>query len=229
MIDLTTWNLTIPQQTAETVISTQHLNNGYHSHYFRQNPDGSVTFWAPVEGSTTKGSSFPRSELRETSRDGRPLFWRYSSADNYLSAVLSINKVPSEKKIIIGQIHSKDEPGSMRDPLVKIRYRQVKGVGRVEAVLRKRPGDKNCVSTLLVDQVSLNDRFGYRIRLSPSGKLRVTASTSKGANGSLQHQLSGKWKKQSLYFKAGVYVQDNAGPKTEGGQVTFYWLNTAHL
>ena len=30
------------------------------------------------------------------------------------------------------------------------------------------------------------------------------------------------------YFKAGAYIQDNYGPKTEGGRVTFYWLNSVH-
>lgn len=227
MIDLTTWDLSIPTPSLISYITTHQLNNGYQSRYFKQNADGSVTFWSPVTGSASKGSGFPRSELRETHPNGVRAFWRYPEADNKISAVLTIDRVPSASKVVIGQIHSKDEPGSMRDPLLKIRYRQVDGIGRVEAVLRKRPGDKLCETTLLVDNVQPGDRFGYQARLTTDGQLRVVSSTSDGDFGKLAADVS-PWKQQSLFFKAGAYVGDNSGSDSEGGQVTFHWLNTAH-
>ena len=44
MLDLTTWNLSIPTDPSPTTISTAQLNNGYKSGYFRRNDDGRVTF-----------------------------------------------------------------------------------------------------------------------------------------------------------------------------------------
>ena len=65
MLDLTTWNLSIPTDPTPTTISTERLNNAYESRHFRRNADGSVTFWVPVTGSRTADARYPRSELRE--------------------------------------------------------------------------------------------------------------------------------------------------------------------
>ena len=70
MIDLATWNLTIPVGVPATVISTPLLVGGYQDHYFKSDA-ASIFFWAPVNGSTTPNASYPRSELRETFGDGK--------------------------------------------------------------------------------------------------------------------------------------------------------------
>src|SRR5215211_5122437 len=47
-------------------ITAAQLTAGYsNALYFYTGPDGAMTFWAPVTGATTSGSSYPRSELRE--------------------------------------------------------------------------------------------------------------------------------------------------------------------
>ncbi len=227
MIDLTTWNLTVPAIDSATLITNERLSNGYESQYFRRNSDGSISFWVPVNGSHTSDSTYPRTELRETQADGTLSNWYYSSADNYLSAVLSVEQVPSEGKIVVGQIHSKDQPGSYNDPLVKIQYHYLRGNGRIEALVRKRPGDSEVENILLAQNVDLGERFGYDLRITPSGKLGITI-TSKGDDGGLYRELSGYWAPQQLYFKAGAYIQDNYGPLNEGGRLTFYWLNSLH-
>ena len=66
MLDLTTWNLSVPTDPSPTTIETPRLNNGYESQYMRRNDDGSLTFWVPVDGSHTADARNPRSELRET-------------------------------------------------------------------------------------------------------------------------------------------------------------------
>ncbi|HBX54448.1 polysaccharide lyase family 7 protein [Pseudomonas sp. UBA2684] len=228
MLDLTTWNLSVPTSPEPTTITTARLNNGYQSQYFRRHADGSVTFWVPVNGSHTADARYPRSELRETQADGALSNWYHHSADNYLSAVLSVNQLPSKNKIVIAQIHSKDEPGSDNDPLIKLQYHYLRGVGRLELLLRKRPGDAEVQNILLAENIQLNERFGYDLRITPSGKLGVSVHSSDGDKGALYRQLSGYWSKQQLYFKAGAYIQDNYGPATEGGRVTFYWLNSLH-
>ncbi|AYF86156.1 polysaccharide lyase family 7 protein [Pseudomonas sp. JS3066] len=227
MIDLSTWNLTVPATSSNTLITTDRLNNGYESQYFRRNSDGSISFWVPVNGSRTEDASYPRTELRETQADGTLSYWYQASADNYLSAVLSVDQVPSQNKIVIGQIHSKDEPGSQNDPLLKIQYHYLRGNGRIEALLRKRPGDAEVENIVLAENVDLGERFGYDLRLTPTGRLGIVV-TSKGDDGNLYRQLSGYWSNQQLYFKAGAYIQDNYGATNEGGRVTFYWLNGLH-
>ncbi len=228
MLDLTTWNLTVPVHHSATLIETARLNNGYQSQYFRRHPDGSVALWVPVHGSRTEDAHYPRTELRETQQDGRLSYWFYTSADNYLSAVLAVNQVPSRNKVVVGQIHSQDEIGSENDPLLKLQYHYRQGTGRIEALIRKYPGDRQSENIVLMDKVGLNDRFGYDIRLTPSGQLRIIVSRTGDHNTIYKRQLSGRWSRQHLYFKAGAYIQDNQGGKMEGGRVTFYWLNTVH-
>jgi hypothetical protein len=227
VIDLSTWNLTVPAIDSLTLITTDRLSNGYESQYFRRNSDGSISLWVPVNGSHTEDARYPRTELRETQADGTLSFWYQSSADNYLSAVLSVEQVPSEGKVVIGQIHSKDQPGSYNDPLLKLQYHYLRGNGRIEALLRKRPGDSEVENIVLAENVDLGERFGYDLRITPSGKLGITV-TSKDDDGNLYRELSGYWAPQLLYFKAGAYIQDNYGPDNEGGRVTFYWLNALH-
>lgn len=228
MVDLSTWNLSIPTHTEPSTIDTQRLNNGYQNQYFRQHRDGSVTFWVPASGSHSKNSDYPRSELRETQADGTLSFWYHASADNYLSAVLAVKQLPSQNKIVIGQIHSKNEPGSHNDPLLKLQYHHLRGVGRLEVLLRKRPGDAKVENILLAENVRLGERFGYDLRLSPSGRLAISVSSSDGDNGGLHKELSTHWGNQQLYFKAGAYIQDHHGSSSEGGKVTFYWLDSRH-
>ena len=102
MLDLSTWNLSIPTEPTPITITTQRLNNGYESRYFRRNADGSVTFWVPVTGSTTPDARYPRSELRETQHDGTLGNWLHASSDSYLSAVLQVDQVPSRNKVVLG-------------------------------------------------------------------------------------------------------------------------------
>ena len=80
-----------------------------------------------------------------------------------------MQQVPSKNKIVIGQIHSKDEAGSQNDPLLKLQYHYKDGTGRVEALLRKRPGDKEVENILLAENVDIGERFGYDLRLTPAG------------------------------------------------------------
>lgn len=227
MLDLTTWNLTVPATSSATLISTERLNHGYSSQFFRPTGKRSVSFWVPVSGSRTASARYPRSELRETWRNGELRNWYYGEADNTLSAVLSVQQVPSKNKIVIGQIHSKDEPGSSNDPLLKLQYHYHNGSGRIEALLRKHPGDKNVQNIALVNDVTLDERFSYSLRITASGRLGITVLSGED-DGSYYRQLSSAWGRQQLYFKAGAYVQDNYGGASEGGRVTFYHLNSVH-
>ncbi|WP_437880380.1 polysaccharide lyase family 7 protein [Pseudomonas sp. LRF_L74] len=230
MLDLTSWILTTPQPKATVEVATARLATGYENQYYQVNGNDSVTFWVPVNGSTTESAKYPRSELREAYTNGERRNWYYNEAkNNILSAVVSVQQVPSKGKVVIGQIHSTDEPGSSNDPLLKLQYHydEESGTGSIEALLRKRPGDKTSQNIPLITGVTLNERFAYRLRLTASGRLSIRV-TNTDDNGAYSRQLAGAWGRQQLYFKAGAYPQDNSGPSSEGARVTFYHLNTAH-
>lgn len=117
MIDLATWNLSVPVGTPPATIDTPRLLQGFKNSYFHADT-GTLFFWAPVTGSKTVNAIYPRTELRETRADGSLRNWLYPSADNYLNATLAVNKVPSSGKIVIGQIHA----SKSQQPLLKLEF-----------------------------------------------------------------------------------------------------------
>lgn len=218
MIDFYDWSLTIPEQSPAQVISTQALESGYQDRYFYRTAAGTV-FWAPVTGTHTKDSSYPRSELRETFSNGEQRNWYYKDAIHELSAELTVRQVPSSGRIVIAQIHSKDSS----KPYLKIIYHQVNGTGYIYTELRRKPGDRDCPTVMTYKGMPLDTPFKYEIDLAPSGELRVDI------NG-LVHtsRIDSAWAKKRLYFKAGAYTLDNKGPSSEGGRVEFHKLWVAH-
>ena len=74
MIDLSSWNLSIPVGSPPKTIETAQLVKGYDGKYFNSG-SGSIFFWAPVTGARTANAIYPRSELRETWSDGSLHNW----------------------------------------------------------------------------------------------------------------------------------------------------------
>ncbi|NMX90067.1 MULTISPECIES: polysaccharide lyase family 7 protein [unclassified Pseudomonas] len=220
MIDLSTWNLSIPVGTPPATIDTPKLLSGFKGKYF-QAEGSSVQFWSPVTGTRTENAIYPRSELRETYADGRLRNWTYPEADNYLRATLAINQVPSSGKIVIGQIHAYDS----QKPLVKVeyQYKEKTQTGSIVAKVRMRPDDSKGRVIIVAENVPLQRNFTYVIHLNKAGLLSIEA-----ANGQWNERLGAAWGKKPLYFKAGVYVQDNSGDSKEGGKVTFAKLDIDH-
>ncbi|MDO7896386.1 polysaccharide lyase family 7 protein [Pseudomonas citrulli] len=220
MIDLNTWNLSIPEGSPAITIETPRLAQGFKDQYFNAET-GTLFFWAPVTGTKTANAIYPRSELRETYSDGTLRNWLYSAADNSLKATLMVNQVPSSGKIVIGQIHTKDSTS----PLVKLeyQYKTKTSTGNIVAKVRMRPDDEEGQVITVATGVKLDSRFSYQIHLNQKGALGITAA---GYN--WRTTIDPTWKDKPLYFKAGVYVQDNTGYTTEGGKVTFSLLAIDH-
>jgi hypothetical protein len=218
MIDLENWNLTIPEGTPARVIETSRLVNGYSDKYFKSGE--TLFFWAPVTGSSTSKSEFPRSELRETFKDGKLRNWTYSEADHRLQAELMVSKVPSSGRIVIGQIHLYQGKG----PLLKVEYLydHSRRTGRVVARYRIEPQSDDA-TVVIAQDVDLGEKFAYDVRLTAAGYLSVASQDAKWGR-----QLSKSWKNKKLYFKAGAYTLDNTGYSTEGSQVTFNRLLVRH-
>lgn len=222
MLDLSTWNLTIPQRGPAATISTAKLGRDYQSPYFRRSAEG-VEFWVPVNGARTSGSEYPRTELRETRPDGRLVTWRYPLADNLMVATLRVESVPSSRRMVIGQIHSNGSGSAEALPLVKLVYQQRLDKARVQALVRDRPDDITTRTYTVYDGIPLGDTFTYRLGVSSSGVLSVQVE-----NGHVSQQLDTQWAYKGLYFKAGLYLQDNRGPASEGGRATFTDLSIRH-
>jgi hypothetical protein len=220
MIDLSTWNLSVPVGSPAKIIETPALMQGYKDKYFRK--DGSrLYFWAPVTGSTTESAKYPRSELRETYADGSLRNWKYTEADNYLRAKLKVTEVPSSGRVVIGQIHQYNS----NDPLLKVEYQFMDNdrQGNIVAKLRKSPSQDDPTVITIAENVPLNKPFSYVITLMKSGKLAI-----KAADYGWNTELSSSWKQKPLYFKAGVYTQDHTGYTSEGGRVVFENLSVSH-
>ncbi|WP_095092435.1 polysaccharide lyase family 7 protein [Pseudomonas sp. Irchel 3A5] len=220
MVDMASWNLSIPVGSPPKTIETSQLKQGYDGKYFRSE-SGYIFFWSPVTGSKTENAKYPRSELRETWSDGTLHNWMYPDADNFLSATLEVNQVPSSGKIVIGQIHAYEST----EPMLKVEYQYKEDTksGNIVAKFRNRYDDDEGRVIQIAEGVPLNERFNYKIHLSPGGDLSVSA---RGQNWT--SPVSATWRDKPLYFKAGVYVQDNSGYSSEGGKATFYKLDIDH-
>ncbi|WP_283181991.1 MULTISPECIES: polysaccharide lyase family 7 protein [unclassified Pseudomonas] len=220
MIDLATWNLSVPVGNPPYTVETSKLVDGFKDQYFHSNT-GTLFFWAPVTGATTENAKYPRTELRETYSNGTLKNWRYPDADNSLRATLAVNQVPTSGKIVIGQIHAYES----QKPMVKLEYQYSTSTqsGNIVAKVRMRPDDDDARTITLATGVKLDREFNYLIHLSPGGALGISA-----AGYQWDTEISKTWSVKPLYFKAGAYVQDNTGYTSEGGKVTFSKLDIDH-
>ncbi|MFJ4141884.1 polysaccharide lyase family 7 protein [Pseudomonas sp. NPDC089734] len=220
MIDLGSWNLSIPVGSPPKTIETAQLVQGYDGKYFESHSEY-IFFWSPVTGSRTENAKYPRSELRETWADGTLHNWLYPDADNFLNATLEVNQVPSSGKIVIGQIHAYEST----EPMLKVeyQYKTKTQTGNIVVKVRNRFDDDESKVIQIAEGVPLNEKFKYIIHLSPGGELSVS---TRDVNWSTS--ISSTWSTKPLYFKAGVYTQDNSGYSTEGGKATFYNLDIDH-
>lgn len=178
--------------------------------------------------------------------------WVFSSAhgasrrkagavEGSLEATLAVNRVSTtgdEKmvgRVIIGQIHAtNDEP-------IRLYYRKLPNntKGSIYFAHEINDGDDEWVNLLgsrshtladPEDGISLNEKFSYKISVE-NDILIVTLIRQGKANITKTFDMSksgyGKGN-QYMYFKAGVYNQNNGGEPKDFVQATFYYLNNMH-
>ena len=220
MIDLATWNLSVPVGSPPYTVETTKLVDGFKDQYFHSDT-GTLFFWSPVTGTRTENAIYPRTELRETYSNGTLKNWYYPDADNFLRATLTVSKVPSTGKIVIGQIHAYKS----QKPMVKLeyQYKDSSETGNIVAKVRMHPDDDTARVITIATGIKLDREFSYLIHLSPGGALGISA-----AGYQWDTDISAMWRDKPLYFKAGAYVQDNTGYTTEGGEVNFSKLDIDH-
>ena len=199
-------------------ISAAQLSAGYkHAEYFYRGPEGQLLFWCPVTGARTENTEYARCELREVINPADDNVCWSAKGTHIMDVSCRVMEVPSGQKVVIGQIHGYS---GKANPLIKLQFFK----GRIEALVKDKARKGRDIK-LTFPEVGLNKDFDYQIKLH-DGLLSVTVN---GATQSVNvFEKDPAWADQTLYFKAGVYPQDNEGPASEGARVSFSKLKVSH-
>lgn len=178
--------------------------------------------------------------------------WVFSSApqseqdkaggvDGELVAELAVNHVTTTGdanqvgRVIIGQIHANDD-----EPL-RVYYRKLPGneKGSIYLAHEIRGGDdvyyeligtRSQSASNPSNGIELNERFGYKITvvgnsldfvLSREGQADITQTINMSNSG---YDIADEY----MYFKAGVYNQNDSGEEKDYVQATFYKIENTH-
>lgn len=215
VLNLTNWKQTLPTGASEkpTEIKNDQLKQFANNPYFQINSAGNaVQFRAPVNGVTTSGSGYPRSELREMTRDGKEnASWSTTSGKHVMYIDQAITAVPKDKKhVVAGQIHD------AKDDVIVIRLENTK----LFVDINGKPGP------MLDENYELGKRFTVKFEAG-DGVINVYY------NGSEKPVYTLKKKGDGNYFKAGAYTQSNCSKESicednNYGEVMIYDLKLAH-
>lgn len=236
--DLTHWYLTLP---LADIVDPVTLSSGYtRSKVFYTDPkSGGMVFRCPNIAGTTTNTHYSRTELREVLDPGNSSYSddanNWTTADGgHLKARLKVDRVSTTGdsgkvgRVIIGQIHGPDtEP-------VRLYYRKKpsEAKGRIyigsETVGGSNTFSSDIVSNKNGDGIALGELFTYVISLKGT-RLEVDILRNKGTlvNRYIKY-IDPAYKGLNLYFKAGVYNQNNTGSDTDYAQATFYSLTHTH-
>ncbi len=213
--DITNWKLTLPIGESEKPkeILQPELANFVVDPWFVV-VSGALRFRSAVNGVTTGGSSYPRSELREMTDNGnKQASWSSKSGKHTMFLDEAITAVPQVKKhVVAGQIHDKS------DDVLVIRLEFPNLYINVDG--------KN--KHTLDSDYSLGKRFTVRFEVE-NGKTKIFYNGTSDPVYTLDKEYSG------AYFKAGAYTQSNckteeSGPCNDGnyGEVIIYQLSVSH-
>lgn len=194
ILDLSGWRLTLPIDTplpgTPDEIAAADLRTFSDARFFHIEPSGrGVVFRAPCGGATTKGSKYPRCELREMTADGRRrASWSTDDAGQHeLAMTAAITRLPTVKpEVVCAQIHD------ATDDLLMVRLER-----RRLFVESSSLGD-----VTLDDEYELGRPFTVRI-VAGRGRVGVWYDGTQA----LDRQVS----RDGCYFKCGCYTQSNVG------------------
>ena len=203
----------------------KNLNGYVNAKYFYTASDGAMVFKAPVEGATTSGSRYARSELREMKGSERAA-WTIAEG-GFMKATLEVDQAPilfngAKGRVIVGQVHGQD------DELVRLYWEKdtlyfvndIAGATGQETkfALTNKAGSR--------PDVALNERFSYSIDVTLD-RVKVTVSAD-GQTYSATGYINQAWKSDAFYFKAGTYLGVNETQGTGYGQTSYYNLKVSH-
>jgi Alginate lyase len=213
ILDLKSWKLTLPTGSAGSPkeIVQPALATFASTPWFQPTSDcAAVVFRSAVDGVTTKGSSYPRSELREMSDGGSDAAWSSASGTHSLTVTESFNRLPQGKPQLVGaQIHDDSDDIS---------------VFRLEGSNLYVTDGNNPHYKLVTSDYALGTRYQARYVVS-DGTVKAYY------NGQLQATLSKSF--SNAYFKAGAYTQANCEKVSlcdsdNYGETMIYNLEVSH-
>lgn len=192
VLDLSDWKVTLPIGDDEdpTEIFQPRLARYSHDPYFKVTGAGdAVQFRAPVNGVTTGGSSYPRSELREMEPGGGDeVEWSSTSGTHTMTVREAFTHLPKDKPHVVGaQIHGGN------DDVTAL---------RLEGTRLYITEDDETHRHLITDNYRLGTVFELRYVVS-GGEIDIYY------NGALQTTLDHS--DPTNYFKAGAYTQARCG------------------
>jgi hypothetical protein len=215
VIDLSVWKITLPIPGSSTtspreVLQPELATFSISPHFQVTSAQDGVQFRAHAGGTTTSGSSYPRSELREMKPGGTvKADWATTSGLHVMTVTQAITHTPTVKPhVVAGQIHDAN------DDVIMIRLEGkrlfVEGSGADLGVL--------------ADNYVLGTFFTVRIEAS-NGSIRVFYEDLSRAKVEVRRAATG------CYFKAGAYTQSNTrrGDGADAfGQVIIRRLSVEH-
>lgn len=215
-IDLTNWKLTLPSGSEKPTEIKQPELAAYKIDpwYVFLPSQGAARFRAAVNGTTTSGSKYPRSELREMTNNGTTnASWSSTDGTHTMTIDEAITAVPQTKKhVVAGQIHDAD------DDVIVIRLEY--------PALYVNVDGKNAFT--LDSNYSLGKRFKLKFEVS-NGQTKVYYNDSTDPVFTLDKSYSG------AYFKAGAYTQSNCSKEPSSlcnddnyGEVVIYNATVSH-
>ncbi|HEX2132898.1 MAG TPA: polysaccharide lyase family 7 protein [Actinophytocola sp.] len=188
VLDLSNWKIQLPiGQEEDPDEVTQPELDGYRVEpWFVPTPacDG-VRFRSAVDGVTTGGSDYPRSELREMN-GAEEASWSSTSGTHSMTIDQTVTHLPNDKQhLVVGQIHGGDDDVS---------------VFRVEGTSLYVTNGDDPHYQLVTDDFRLNTRFQVRFEVADG---TINAFYNGRPVATLDADFS------TGYFKAGAYTQAN--------------------
>ena len=218
VLDLTNWKITLPigsSRNAMEIKQPELANYTINPWFAVSQKSDAVIFRAPVNGLTTSGSDYPRSELREMSDNGKVnANWSSEKGEHTMFLDQTITAVPKVKQqIVAGQIHDDDKD------IIVIRLDLPNLHIRV---------DGENVHTL-DDNYTLGKRFTIKFVVE-NNQTKVYYNNSTDSVYTLNKSYS------DAYFKAGAYAQSNCDKEGTSllcnennyGEVVLYQLGVTH-
>ena len=215
ILNLANWKQTLPigkskspAEIKQPMLTTYAMNSCFN---VDSQGDG-VVFRAPVNGVTTSGSGYPRSELREMTNGGKALAsWSTTSGTNTMTIDEAITAVPKDKKhVVAGQIHNAN------DDVIVIRLEYPK----LFVDINGQGGPT------LDANYTLGKRFTVKF-VAENGQIKVYYNGGTSPAYTMNKKISG------CYFKAGAYTQSNCTKEKDCssdnyGEVVIYNLTVSH-